>query len=230
MAAGQSPTGIKPVELAPDQVIQKLLRDPDPGIRIRAAEYTLKREERQTTACPVCAARNAERGQELDWRLVTEEQKAALSALLIPLKVLTATIKDRVHDLSRKDRAIALAEKLDDDLVADQATPDGVDTFDPAFVPPVVKSKPTNREDRFRKPDVYDRDRILHEVEYVGADGLMCLADDRGDIPDGARRTERSVKLRAAAIDATAQRIEAANLVKVQQQFNAAIRKCEAAK
>src|SRR5258708_15650144 len=58
MAAGQAGVGNKPADLTPDQVIQKLLRDPDPGIRIRAAEYTSKREERQTKACPRCAERD----------------------------------------------------------------------------------------------------------------------------------------------------------------------------
>jgi hypothetical protein len=203
MQTGTLPAGHKIADLTADQTLQKLLRSTDESIRLRAAEKICARDERQITACPVCAARVEQ--PTIDLRLLLSEERAEFLSYLAPLKILKQRVRVRIAALTPADRMTILADATDDEVRGDPSAPNilGSDAPQPRKPRVFMKSDPDNP---------YEQERIRDAVTFE--------MDSSGQpIPGTATRTAAAVKIRSDELDAQAAAADAANLLNVQEQF-----------
>jgi hypothetical protein len=82
------------------ELLRRLTRDRDPAIRLRAIEAQLKREERQTQACPKCAAgAEDERARNAYLDAMTVDERTELAVLVGQFRALKGRIYERRPDL-----------------------------------------------------------------------------------------------------------------------------------
>jgi hypothetical protein len=120
--------------------------------------------------------------------------------------------------LSAGDRAKAILDATDDEVVSDPYVPNILGSDAPKPRTLQSKSRITTRN----ADDVYDRDRILHEVEYTDSASFVCIGDDRGLSDEAlatAQRTTASVTLRASIIDQQCKLVAEHNAATIAAQF-----------
>src|SRR5438445_2863574 len=203
MAAGQTGVGNKPANVTPDEVLQRLLKDPDASIRLRSAENILKREERQTEKCQACENQKASDAFRLELlRAITPDERAQFQKLLLELRSLKAVVRARIQAPGYvRPAPIEDETEPDDSTLEYRAVTNQLDMITPVAKP---TRKPRSQSAITKPDDPYHRDSILHQVEYTDSAGFLCIGDDRGlsdDILATAQRTAASVTLRSSIID-----------------------------
>jgi len=139
-------------------------------------------------------------------RLITPEERQELLEHLLPLKAIKQRIRLRVAALTPGERAKTILDNSDDEVIGENL---------PNILGSDVKQpKPRPRSQSVfvnsAVPDVYDLDRLAHEVQLENGDIVddRCLPDD---FAGPLHRSQAAVKLRSDEIDAQAAAVAGRN-------------------